>query len=350
MSASVFLYDETSLWLPFLRKYVGEVEFETDYDTALDLMLSKEYDLAFINLYGSEPSQMKGLELLRTARLTENFTSVVVFTTDESNRFIREAYDAGCDWYFIKGMDSASEFSYLMDRYASPQMITARKRLRSIHKALVDESEPIPVLRFHDNPTVSYREKGDVLTLTEMSPEDKRLLDLFLIQFVRKNLDDITVREQISKLILSFLIRGDSAGIPSMTLFVDNDGDMLTDDFYANGIKLEVIEMFYETPLEKHIDFSGVRRLIKNSGHIIDRYMPVDVVLDESVARLTYDGDELLPVIVENSYDIRGYVPASQFCSPTDIPHKFRAVKKKYYYGEKRPENILILDLYELDK
>jgi len=346
---TIFLYDETREWHSFLKENVGEVECETDADVALSKLLLEEYDMAFINLYGSEDGSLAGLELLKKLRKADYFTPVVVFTTDESNRYIKEAYDAGCDWYFIKGMDSASEFAYLLDRYTSPDVLLPRRRLRSIYKALVSD-EPVPVLRFEDNPVVSYRKKGDVLSLTEMSDYGRKLLGYGLNSLAKRNLADREVREKSMNMILPFFIKGGGDTLPSVQSFVENGDRSLGNDFYENGLKLEIIELFYQTDLEKHIDYSGINRMIKKTTHSINKYMPVDVVIDDTKETILREGVEYLPVIVENSYDISGYVPSSQFAHLPEIPRKFKAIKKKYFFGETHPESLQLFDYFEVEK
>lgn len=342
----IFLFDETSQWNSFLKNYVGDFESETDADVAFSRMLIEEYDIAFVNLYGSEPGELTGLELLKKLRKKDSFTPVVVFTTDESNRYIREAYDAGCDWYFIKGMDSASEFKYLLERYAAPQVLLPRKRLRSIFNALVS-GEPVPVLHFEDNPVVSYRKNGKVLYLTEMSEYDRRLLEYGLSTLSKKNLADREVRKNSLNLILPFFIKGNEYSIPSLNSYLENDEPTLARDFYENGLKLEMIELFYQTDLEKHIDYMGVDRTIKNTSHSVNRYVPVDAIPDVSKNNFVCDGVEYVPIILENSYDITGCVPSTQFSHLPEMPSKFKVVKKKYFYGEERPESLLVFDLFE---
>jgi len=343
---AIFLYDESSRWKSFLKENVGEVECETDPDVSLSRILLEEFDIVFINLYGSEPGSLTGLDLLKKVRVKDNFTPVVVFTTDESNRYIREANDAGCDWYFIKGMDSVSEFTYLLERYAAPEVLLPRKRLRSIYNALVSNI-PVPVLHFEDNPVVSYRKNGDVLYLTEMSEYDRRLLRYGLSTLSKKNLADSEVRKNSLNLILPFFIKGNEYSLPSLNSYIENDEPTLAGDFYENGLKLEVIELFYQTDMEKHIEYMGVDRTIKKTSNSVNRYVPVDAILDVSGKNFFRDGVEYVPIILENSYDITGCVPSAQFSHLPEIPPKFKVVKKKFFYGEERPESLLVFDLFE---
>jgi len=345
----IFLYDETSGWNSFLKENVGEVKCEADPDVALSRILLEEFDIAFINLYGSEQSSLTGLDLLKKVRAKDNFTPIVVFTTDESNRYIREAYDAGCDWYFIKGMDSPSEFSYLLERYAAPEIVRPRGRMRSIFNALMS-GEPIPVLQFRGNQTVRYREKGDVLTLSEMTEVDRKMMAMGLSNLVKKNLADRSVRESLADFILSFFIKGGVSALPSLKDFVDNSEGLFTDDFFHSGLKLEIIELFYQTDVERRLDYAGVSRFIKNCTRSIERYVPVDVLVDKNKPQIEREGVEYISVIVENSLEIQGVVPVSQFSHLENIPSRFKAVRKKFFHSENRPELLLVFDYYEVVK
>lgn len=347
---SVFLYDETGQWFPFLNGLVGDVILETDSEKAVRLILENEFDIVFLNLYGVDDTQLTGLNMLRTIRMKDIFTPIVVFTSDDTNHLLRNAYDAGCDWYFIKGKDSSSEMRYLMDRYASQEIVRPRKRLHSIFRALSSDEIDVPVMCFNDNPIVDYRENGEILTLSSMSAKQRDYLSLFLKGVSKKDFSDVTIRTKVIETIRDCFISGGKATIPSFESFIRNDDSAPVEDFFLHGIKLELIELFYQIPKEKRIEFEGIKRFIKNAGLTISKYLPVDVIMDGSRKKIVREGVTYIPVIVENSFDIQAYVPEKQFDFLPQIPHKFKAVKRKFFIGEQVPADIMIMDYYELER
>jgi DNA-binding NtrC family response regulator len=163
-------------------EYMGEVSEASTKDEAVSLIISKGFDLAFVDL--DLESQLAGLDIV--ALLSEKKTYTVVLSGREDERIIEKAYESGCRDYLAKPFTKTG-LELIFKKYFSA--INKNKTLQELKDIfMTDDSSLVKELEIIDQALLGKRP----ILITGESGTGKTFLAKFIHQLSEKVLDKKT--------------------------------------------------------------------------------------------------------------------------------------------------------------